>query len=110
MKHPVNRKTMIIFDLMCPGVGHIVVGWWKSGLAGLFFFLGAVFALCLYTVVPFWRLLQAALNDSEMLPEDNFRPVPIFLSLGLSLLVWLVLFFDGLFRGRKTGSTGTERQ
>ena len=101
MSGPVNRRLMIAFDLMCPGIGHITVGWRKSGVAGLVVFLGAVFALCRYTVVPFWNLLQAALSGAETLPEKPFRLIPIFLSLGISLLDWLILLFDGIFRGRK---------
>ena len=102
MDGPVNRKLMIAFDLMCPGVGHIVVGWRWGGLAGLTVFLAAVTVLCCHTVVPFWNLLQSLLNGAEELPERPFRMIPIFSSLGVSLLDWLILLFDGIFRkGRR---------
>lgn len=88
---------MFVFDLICPGLGHIIVKRYWSGLAGLIFFLGTFFTFCYLTLVPFWNVFQTLLNDGEI-PDQPFKIIPILTMLGLSFLTWFVLALDGLLR------------
>lgn len=89
---------MLVFDLMCPGIGHIIVKRYWSGLAGLIVFIAAAIVFCCETLIPFWRLLQAVLNDSEVFPEQPFNLISIFISFAVMLLDWLFLALDSVYR------------
>ena len=98
MDRPVKRRLMYAFDLLCPGIGHLIVKRYWLGSAGLIVFLLSLIAFCYFTIVPFWELLQALLNDAEYIPEHPFKPILILSSVGISILDWLILLLDGLFR------------
>ena len=97
MERPVNKRMMFVFDLMCPGLGHIIEKRYFSGLAGLILFLGTVVVFCYYTIVPFFDLLENLLNDGEI-PETPFQLFPIIGSFLISVLIWIILLADGLIR------------
>ena len=97
MKRPVNKRLIFVFDLMCPGLGHIIEKRYLSGVTGLILFLGTLAVFCYYTIVPFFDLLETLLNDGEI-SGNTFQLLPIIGSFMFSIVIWLVLLADGLIR------------